>query len=117
MLLPIERAAQLREEARLAEEQGNIDRAEVSYVESNEIFLQNGDAYVMDTAVIMNAIASMKENYGDYAGALRAADKSLQILENCEDTSTSRRADGIRLQAWLIIGRIRSQVEQYNQAE
>ena len=111
------RAAQLREEARLAEEQGNIDRAEVLYVESRDIFMHEGGAYFIDTALIMNAIASMKEKYGDHAGALRAAEKSIQLMENNADTDTSHKADEIRLQAWLIISRIRVQLAQYEEAE
>ena len=53
-------AFQLREEASLAEEQGNVDRAEVLYVESKEIFLHNGSTHLIDAALNLNAIASMK---------------------------------------------------------
>lgn len=117
MSTPVARAFQLHEEARLAEEQGNIDRAEVLYVESREIFLQNGGAYLIDTAMIMNAIASMKEAYGDQQGALRAAEKAIQMLENDGDTFTRRKADEIRVAAWLIIGRVRRQLAHDEQAE
>jgi tetratricopeptide (TPR) repeat protein len=113
----IPRAIQLRDEARLAEDQGNIDRAEVLYVESKEIFMNEGGAYLVDTAMIMNAIASMKEKYKDYAGALRAAEKSIQILKNHIDSSTGPKADEIRLQAWLIIGRMRRHLAQHEEAE
>jgi tetratricopeptide (TPR) repeat protein len=117
MSTQIARAVQLHDEARLAEEQGNVDRAEVLYVESKEIFLQNGGAYLIDTALIMNAIASMKEKYGDFQGALRAAEKAIQILENYGDTSLSRKADEIRVQTWLLLARLRWQLAHYEKAE
>ena len=117
MSTQIARALQLHQEARLAEEQGNLDRAEVLYVESKEIFLQNGGAYLIDTALIMNAIACMKEKYGDFQGALRAAEKAIQILENYGDISMSRKADEIRVQTWLILGRLRRQLAHYEKAE
>ena len=78
----IARAFQLREEASLAEEQGNIDRAEVLYVESKEIFLQNGNIHLINAALNLNAIASMKAKRQDHAGALRATEHSIEILRS-----------------------------------
>jgi hypothetical protein len=100
------RAFQLREEARLAEKQGNIERAEVLYVESKEIFLQNGDNYLIDAARNLNSIASMKEKQNDHPGALQAAEGSIQLLRNYADACTNGLADQIRFQAWGIIGSI-----------
>ena len=85
----IEHAIQLYDEASLAEEQGNLDRAEVLYLESPDIFLKEGGNHWIDAANIMNAIAFMKEKYGDYEGALHTGEKSIQILD-CVDTITSR---------------------------
>lgn len=102
----IARAFQLREEARLAEKEGNIDRAEVLYVESKEIFLQHGDLHLIDAARNMNAIASMKEKQNDRIGALKAAEKSIAMLKHYTDACTNGQADQIRFQAWGIIGSI-----------
>ncbi len=102
----IARAFQLREEARLAERHGNIDRAEVLYVESNELFLQTGDMYLIDAARNLNAIAAMKEKQNDHPGALQAAESSIHLLRNYTDSLANGQADQIRFQAWGIIGSI-----------
>ena len=99
MTTRIEHAIQLYEEASLAEEQGNIDRAEVLYLESRDMFLKEGGSHLIDATNIMNAVAFMKEKYGDYEGALHAGENSIQILERV-GTITSREAQEVRLQAW-----------------
>jgi hypothetical protein len=58
----IEHAIQLYNEASLADEQGNFERAEMLYMESRCIFEQSGGAHRPDAANIMKAIAFMKEN-------------------------------------------------------
>src|SRR5215216_8166418 len=113
----IERAVQLYEEASRAEEQGNVDRAEVLYLESRDFFLHEGGAHFIDAANIMNAIAFLKEKYGDYEGARRAAEESIQVLDKQSGMSTTREAHEVRLQAWGLIGNIHRHLAQYEKAE
>src|SRR5436190_24387317 len=106
MSTQITRAILLYEEARVAENQGNINRAEVLYVESKEIFMQQGGVHLVDAANIMNAIALMKTKNADYDGALHAAEKSVQIMNDQVGKTPNRKADEICLRSWIIIGSI-----------
>jgi tetratricopeptide (TPR) repeat protein len=112
----IARAAQLHREASTANEQGNINRAEVLYTESRELFLREGGEYFVEASNIMNAVALMKEKHGDHFGALQAAEKSIHILNHL-GASASRKADEIRLQSWIIMGNIHCRMAQYEEAE
>jgi tetratricopeptide (TPR) repeat protein len=116
MSTQIIRATQLREEASTANEQGNIDRAEVLYAESREIFLREGGEFFIEAANIMNILALMKAKHGDSHGALQAAEKSVQILSQI-NASSNRKADEIRLQSLMIIGNIHRCLTRYNEAE
>ena len=77
----VTRAIQLCEEAGAAAEQGNIDRAEVLYLESRELFLQEGGAHFVDAFQIMKRIAYMKESLGDFEGAILALENAARLLE------------------------------------
>lgn len=117
MSTQITRAILLYQEARAAENQGNINRAEVLYVESSEIFMQQGGVYLVDAANIMNAIALMKAKHTDYHGALRAAEKSVQIMVDQVGKTPNRKADEIYLRSWIIIGNIHRHLAHYDEAE
>ncbi len=116
MSTQIIRATHLREEASTAHQQGNLNRAEVLYVESLEIFVREGGEYFVEAANIMNTLAVMKQKHGDWYGALKAAEKSIQIMNGLR-TSPNRKADEIRLQSWRIIGNIHRRLIRYNEAE
>lgn len=116
MSTQIIRATQLQQEASNAHQQGNINRAEVLYAESREIYLQEGGEYFVEAANTMNALALMKMKHGDYYGALQAAEKSVQIMSQMR-VSLNRKADEIRLQSWMIIGNIHSRLTRYEEAE
>ena len=116
MSTQIIRATQLHQEASTAHQQGNINRAEVLYVESREIYLHEGGEHFVEAANIMNALALMKAKHRDYYGALQAAEKSIQIISQMS-ASLNRKADEIRLQSWMIIGNIHSRLARYEEAE
>ncbi len=116
MSTQITRATQLHREASTAHQQGNVNRAEVLYAESREIFLREGGEYFVEAASVMNALALMKEKHGDCYGALQAAAKSIQIMNGLE-TSSSRKADEIRLQSWVITANIHRRLAHYDHAE
>ena len=117
MSTQITRAILLYEEAGAAENQGNINRAEVLYVESKEIFMQQGGVHLVDAANSMNAMALMKTKHADYHGALRAAEKSVQIMVDLVGKTPNRKADEIYLRSWIIIGNIHRHLTHYDQAE
>ncbi len=117
MSTQITRAILLYEEARAAENQGNINRAEVLYMESKEIFMQEDGEHLVDAANIMNAIALMKVKHADYDGALRAAEKSVQIMVDQVGKTPNRKVDEIRLRSWIIIGNIHRHLMHYDLAE
>jgi hypothetical protein len=76
----IMRAIQLHEEASTAEMQGNLNRAEVLYLESKQLFLLEGGMHLIDAANIMIIIARMKEKHGDFYGAILATEGAKQIM-------------------------------------
>ncbi len=117
MSIQITRAIRLYDEARAAENQRDINRAEVLYVESKEIFMQEGGEHLVAAANIMNAIALMKVKHADYDGALRAAEKSVQIMGNHVGETPNRKVDEIRLRSWIIIGNIHRHLMHYDRAE
>jgi tetratricopeptide (TPR) repeat protein len=116
MSTPLARATRLHQEASTAHQQGNIDRAEVLYAESREIFLREGGEYFLEAANVMNALALLKEKHGDCDGALQVAKKAMQIMGQMS-TSRNRKADEIRLQSWGIIGKIHRRLARYEEAE
>lgn len=77
----IEYAIRLYNEAALSEEQGNLERAEMLYMESHRIFEHEGSTYQLDAALVMKMIAFMKERSGDHGGAFAANQESLKVLE------------------------------------
>jgi tetratricopeptide (TPR) repeat protein len=113
----IERAIEFYDKAYEAEKQGNIDRAEVLYMESRELFEKEGGVYFIDAANIMNTIAFIKQKHGDYDGALRAARESAEVMKTRFEGGTRRDAETIRLQAWGIIGNIYRHMARYEEAE
>lgn len=78
MTAQIEHAIQLYNEATLADEQGNLERAEMLYTESRRIFEQVGDIPRPNAANIMKAIAFMKKKFADQTGAFVAAQAALK---------------------------------------
>jgi tetratricopeptide (TPR) repeat protein len=116
MSTQITRATQLHQEANTAHQLGNVNRAEVLYVESREIFLREGGEYFVEAASIMNALALMKAKHGDCYGALQAAEKSIQIM-NRMSTASNRKAEEIRVQSWIIVGNIHRRLAHYDEAE
>lgn len=113
----IECAIQLYKEALLADDQGNIERAEMLYMESRRIFEHAGGRYRLEAANIMNAIAFMKQKIEDHYGALAAAQEALKVLGPIRYTESGGNESEIRLQAWGLIGNTYRHQARYNEAE
>src|SRR5688572_16500102 len=113
----IECAIQLYHEASLADEQGNIERAEMLYMESRRIFEHAGGPHRLDAANIMNAIAFMKQKIEDQHGVLAAAQEALKVLGPIRYTESGGDESEIRLQAWGLIGNTYRHQARYEEAE
>src|SRR5215510_15082911 len=99
MTTQIDHAILLYKEASRADQQGNIERAEMLYMESRRIFEHAGGIHRLDAARIMNAIAGMKQHIGDFTGALAAAQDGLKVLGHIRYSETGGKDTEIRLQA------------------
>src|SRR6476620_2519485 len=77
MSTEVERAMEIYDEARQAEEQKQFDAAEKYYVKSANLFQQIGGTHFINAAHALNALSSLREGRGDYNGALCSAKHSV----------------------------------------
>jgi len=99
----IKNAVELHDKACSAEEMGQLDLAELYYLKSAYAFEQVGGTHMLNAANAFNALAILRASRGNQAGALCAAKKSAQIMENYRAQSSSQDADLIRGTAWELI--------------
>jgi len=102
----IERAVEFYNKASIAEEKGEMDLAEVYYLKSWGVFERVGGKYYPNAANALNALAFLRASRGDYAGALRSAKQSVQIMEAHKTQFASHDADLIHRQAWELINHL-----------
>ena len=72
------------EQARRAEQDGNVKLAEARYLQSHTLFeeaCRTGGTDCLDAAKSLNAITFLRWSRRDYEGALRSARESVTILE------------------------------------
>ena len=113
----IEHAILLYNEAARAEGQGNLERAEMLYMESRRIFEYEGGAHRLDAANIMNAVAIMKQRMEDYSGAIAAAQEAHKLLGPVRLTGVGGAEAEIRLRAWNLIGNTYRLLARHAEAE
>src|SRR4051812_42422490 len=113
----IETALNLHEQSQSALAQGNLSEAERLCVASLEIFQRVDGENCPDAANLLNALAQIREQRGDYDGALQACRQSLAILDLIRETFTGENASAVRLQALSHIGNIQRHRAQYPEAE
>ncbi len=99
----IKGAIEFYKKACSAEEQGEMNLAEVYYLKSAYAFEQAGGAHMANAANAFNTLAFLRESRGNHEGALCAAKKSAQIMENYRLQSASHDAELIRATAWELI--------------
>ena len=75
-------ASEMYHQARRAEQEGKVALAEVQYLQSRAAFEEVGGAQYLSVANILNALTVLRWSRKDYAGALRSAKESAQIMEN-----------------------------------
>src|SRR5258706_13845623 len=100
MSMQVERAIELYQQASDAEKQGNVERAEALYLECVDIFKQAGDMHIADAANVLNTPGFMRQELGDHAFALTAAEEAARMRGTMDETESSRDVREIRLQAW-----------------
>lgn len=96
-------AMEFYNQACYAEQQGIMDLAEVYYLKSAYAFEQAGKADYLNAANAFNILAFLRESRGNHLGALCAAKKSAQIMENYRAFAANQDADLIRMTAWELI--------------
>lgn len=96
-------ALELYMKACSAEENGELELAEVYYLKSAYAFEQSGRADYLNAAHAFNSLAFLRESRGNHKGALCAAKKSAQIMENYREKPATYDAELIRITAWELI--------------
>ena len=75
-------AIEMYHQARRAEQEGKVALAEVQYLRSRAAFEEVGGTQYLSIANVLNALTFLRWSRKDYAGALRSAKESAQIMEN-----------------------------------
>jgi len=103
MCTSIEKAVELYTRACAAEEQGELNLAEVYYLKSWVMFEKAGGRHALNAANALNALAFLREARGNYEGAMSSAKRSLRIVEDYRMQCKSSDADLIHMQARDLI--------------
>ena len=98
-----ETAIEFYKQACSAEEKGEMELAELYYLKSAYAFEETGKADYLNAANAFNALAFLRESRGNHKGALCAAKKSAQIMENYREQPAVYDAELIRMTAWELI--------------
>ena len=96
-------AIEFYKQACSAEENGEMELAELYYLKSAYAFEETGKADYLNAADAFNALAFLRESRGNHKGALCAAKKTAQIMENHREQPAIYDAELIRLTAWELI--------------
>ena len=80
-----------------------MELAELYYLKSAYAFEATGKADYLNAADAFNALAFLRESRGNHKGALCAAKKTAQIMENHREQPAIYDAELIRLTAWELI--------------
>jgi len=103
MCTTIEKAVELYNRACTAEEQGELNLAEVYYLKSWAAFEKAGGRHALNAANALNALAFLREARGNHEGAMSSAKRSLRIVEDYRMQFQSSDADLIHMQARDLI--------------
>ena len=104
--IEINQALDLFRKACSAEEQGEMNLAEVYYLKSAFAFEQAGGKYFMNAANALTALACLRRACSNYDGALFSAKQALRIMKQPELQSSDPEVELIRMEAWELIEQI-----------
>lgn len=102
----IQQALHLFSQACSAEEQGEMNLAEVYYLKSAFAFEQVGGKYFMKAATALNALACLRKARGNYEGAMCSARQALKITKQLEMQASDPDVELIRMTAWDLIEQV-----------
>jgi hypothetical protein len=76
-----------------AEEKGEMELAEVYYLKSGYAFEQAGKADYLNAVNTFNALALLRASRGNQKGALAAANKAAQVMEDYSEQPPTHEAE------------------------
>src|SRR5258708_7688992 len=114
---PTDHAAELFEQAMQARAQGDLTHALELCAQAIAIFQNVEGENSPDAANLLNALTHWREENGDYAGAVEAAQRATNIL-NALDAGFGREdAAHLRIEAWSNLGNLYRHLARYPEAE
>lgn len=114
---PTDAAVEIFEQALLARREGDLARAQSLCTRAIEIFQTAGGENSPDTANLLNMLAAIRNERGDYAGAIDAAQRAVNILDTLGDAFSGADAAMLRLEALGRLGDVERHLAQYALAE
>lgn len=114
---PTDHAVELFNQAMQSRAQGDLERAEELCAQSIEIFQNAEGENSPDAANLLNVLASMRDERGDYEGALEAAQRAINILDALGENFSGEDAARIRIEALSRLGNVQRHLARYPEAE
>ncbi len=106
MCVKSDQAVDLYKKARVSEQQGEANLAEVYYLKSWSLFEQAGGCNYLNAANSLNSLAFLRWSRKDYEGALCSAKKSVRIMEIHASEFSGADAELIRDTSWDLIAQV-----------
>ena len=114
---PTDHAVKLFNQATEFRAQGDLERAEEFCAQAIEIFQTAEGENSPDAANLLNVLASIRDERGDYEGAINAAKRATNILDTLGENFSGDDAAHIRLEAWSRLGNLQRHLARYSEAE
>ncbi len=114
---PADLAVELFNQALESRAQGDLERAQELCVQAI-VFIQNADGENSpDAANLLNVLASIRDERGDYEGAIEAAQRAVKIVDALGDDFSGDDAAHVRIEAWSRLGNLQRHLARYPEAE
>ncbi len=112
-----EQAVELFNQAMELRAQGDLENAETFCTQAIAIFQNIDGENSPDAANLLNVLAAIRDERGDYEGAIDAAQRAVAILDALGDDFSGEDAAYLRLEAWNRLGNVHRHLAHYAQAE
>lgn len=117
MPAPTDHAVEVFNQAIESRAQGDLERAENLGAQAVEIFQDTEGVNSPDAANLLNVLASIRDERGDYDSALEAAQRAVNILDALGENFSGDDAAHVRLEAWSRLGNLQRHLARYPEAE
>lgn len=114
---PTDHAVEIFNQAMDFRAQGDLERAEELCAQAIEIFQNAEGENSPDAANLLNVLASIRDERGDYEGAMDAAQRAANILDTLGENFSGDDAAHIRLEARSRLGNLERHLARYSEAE